>query len=218
MAGELIPGASPGVLSGVGSSINSMMGTIGAVIGAAVIVAFIIGIMLLINYLFFTHVIPVTLKKRIGETVIVEQDLMVIKKKKDRYEVSFKRNKNLIVEEPPDRVALMFKIKGKIKKGFEGYVTDTNQVAWLDPLPKENGLVTIPTNLIRHYVSMSRQNAEMNKKLKWFENPITMGYVTIGIFVVAIVFIYLMHKGMIEEVGRLIDVGTQVMKTAGMIK
>lgn len=201
------------VTSGVGGVVNVVVMVVGVVFFAAVV----FGIFYLIRKMFFEFTIPVTLRFKVGDTVLKEDDKMKILKRQDKFELKFKRYKHLMAEEPDDKHAIFFKLKGKNVKGYEGLVKE-GQVAWIEPQVIENQFITVPTNLVRYHVDMSRRNAEMALKLKWWQNPTIMGFAMAGAMVVAIIFIYIMHKSVVEEVGRLIDVGTQVLKGAQLIK
>ena len=194
------------VMGGIMAGFGNIMNTVVMIIAFLFVGLLIFGIVLLINKLFFEFTIPVQLKFKVGSTMLVDKDLMKIKKKNDKYEVKFKKYRNLIAEEPPDVCACFFKLKGKNKKGFEGEVVSENQVVWLNPLPIEKEVVTMPTNLIRHYVSMSQANRDIATKLKWYQNPMILGFAMVGALIVGIIFIYIMHKSVVEEVGQLLGI------------
>jgi hypothetical protein len=217
---DLLPGLG-GVGNPIVSSVTAGVGNVTNVLIIIVGIAFfsgvVFGIFYLLHKLFFEYRIPVTLRFKVGETILKEDDMMKQKKKLDKFELKFKRNKTLMAEEVDDKFAIFFKKGGKNVKGFEGFVKE-GQVAWIKPEVEENQFVTVPTNLVRYHVDMSRRNAEIAQKLKWYQNPMVVGLAIGGVLVVSIIFIYIMHKSVVEEVGQLMSLGAEVLKGAQLIK
>ncbi len=219
---DLIPGLGIGngenpIVSSVTSGIGNVTNIVVMVVAIVFLAALVFGIFWAIYKAFFEYRIPVTLRFKVGETILKEEDKIKRVRKLDKFELRFKRNKTLMAEDAEDKYAIFFKKGGKNIKGFEGYVKE-GQVAWIKPVVQEDQFITVPTNLIRFHVDMSSSNSEMAQPLKWWQNPTIMGFAMAGAMVVAIIFIYIMHKSVVEEVGRLIDVGTQVLKGAQLIK
>ena len=217
---EIIPGMdinpiTSSITSGVGTTVN----VIAAVVGVVFLAGVVFGVFFLIWKLLFEFNIPVTLREKVGNTVIKYDDMIKRKRKNKEGKIlfGFKKRKDLAAEPPDDSFAVLFKKGNKIRKGFEGYVKNDN-VAWIKPDVVEDQFVTIPTNLIRYHVDMSRRNAELSTKLKWYQNPVIMGFAMLGVWMISIIFIYIMHKSVVEEMARVIDIGTQVLKGAQIIK
>ena len=162
---DLIPGLGIGsgenpIVSSVTSGIGNVTNIVVMVVAIVFLAALVFGIFWAIYKAFFEYRIPVTLRFKVGETILKEEDKIKRVRKLDKFELRFKRNKTLMAEDAEDKYAIFFKKGGKNIKGFEGYVKE-GQVAWIKPVVQEDQFITVPTNLIRFHVDMSRRNSEM---------------------------------------------------------
>lgn len=60
--------------------------------------------------------------------------------------------------------------------------------------------ITMPANMIRFHVEESRRNAELNAKLKWWQNPQVLAFGAMGFMVIALIFIYLLYKSVPDQI------------------
>jgi hypothetical protein len=194
-----------------------MFGTLANVFGMVLGFIAVAGVTYLVFWFIKTKIlaynVPVTLKFEVGGSILEKQD----KIKVTQTRVEFKKNRKLLAEVPQDTFAFY---KGKrfgATKMFEGFVRNNN-VAWMWPKPETQQVVTgvdkdgkpvqqvvdtfitVPTNLIEVHVAESRRNMELTLKLKWWQNPVLLSYAAIGFMLVALIFIYMLYKGIPESI------------------
>lgn len=228
-------------LGGIGGNLVSqatgLLNVFLAIFGFVVVGGGVFLIITLLNKFIFSYKTPVELKFEVGDNIIHKRDKMKVVSKNGQYDVKFKKYNKLVAEVPHDGYAHITKSGRNPSKGFEGFVRD-DQVAWVPPRPvvgavkemrtyvdPDSGeqkqlevevpsLITAPANLLRYHVDRNRRNAEIARKLKWWQNPTIIGAAMVGAWVISIVFMYIMHKSVVEEAKMAIQMAQSIAESS----
>ena len=237
---ELIPGGDLGL---IGANIqNTLSGAVNVLVMVFIALIFgglAFGIFYLLKEKVLSFNIPVTLRFEVGDSVLVKRDMMKfvsVEGNRESKEVKFKKNQQVVVEVPDDIYSYIDANKRTSKKSFEAFVKN-NQATWVLPKPlvgvvkqtrtfidgqgkqqKEEvdvpTFVTAPSNLLRYYQDRVRRNAELNLKMKWWQNPQIIAIGMMSIFLIGVLFLYLMNKSTAEVAMQAVNLGGRIIEAA----
>jgi hypothetical protein len=221
---------------------GGIFGSVGVLINIFVyVVIFLVvgGIIFLVFWLLKDKIMRykynVLLRFEVGENVVLQRDRLAIIKNNDKYEAKFKKNRKVLVDVPSDQLSFYIKKPFGVVKCYEALVRNDN-AAWVNPHPstyaerdvivkfpdgtkekkklKVNTFITMPSNLARFFMDQTRRNIELAHKKKWFENPILMTGMVMGVFIIGVVFLFIMNKNTAEIALEAVRMGGKIMETA----